>query len=611
MSACVILLIDESEAMQVPVARGADAPAGLSVASSPKSKAESVASAVNSLLNRLTAFADCELALVGYRTASDNQPDVGCRWSGSLSGREFVFAGELPATVLRTEQRTRKVPAPGGLWEEQSFLFPVWYEPRLGPKSPQIKAFEFCRCLIANWSSSQAATAPPLVVNISGGPSGDGNPHRVVQEILGMALPGGTPLVLQAHLASDTPKGALEPTVFPANRAYVTQGPMRDLYDRTSVLPAEFVAVLREAKLPVNEKSRGLVCNARMLDVSRLLSLAYEHAKRHHVPGSAVPASIPPPAPATPGPQPPVEPAAIDSAPAETASVVEPLAVEPAPVEEPPSPAPLPPTPRVTPDSPALVVFVLDRSVTDPYSQDTNNVCNRLADQLAEMLGKVEKLGSGAIETAVFTYGLDAAGELDLRCTLEGGLAGRSFVRDHELAAGALRLEEFVEEKSNGAGGIMTIPHRRLYLVQIEPSLAASPIQPLARVAEAIAEWCRAHPTSSLPPIVLHLTRGAVSGEEMRQALGPLTALSAPSGGPAVYHLVLTEAEQPTLAYPSSSESLADSNLRTLWELSSLLLGRERLAEQTPTVDLASRGFVVNGEFNFLLNAVRFAMPEA
>ena len=80
-----------------------------------KSKAESIATALNSLLNQLVSVADLEVAVAGYRGDPNGGADVGCRWGGPLAGRRFVPTTALADAPLVVENRVRSlgVPDPG------------------------------------------------------------------------------------------------------------------------------------------------------------------------------------------------------------------------------------------------------------------------------------------------------------------------------------------------------------------------------------------------------------------------------------------------------------------------------------------------------------------
>lgn len=146
---CVILLLDESAGMGAVMGEVvSDGKA------STKSNAERLATAVNALLNQLTTGPSFDLALVGYQADGAGNVHVGSRFGGELAGRDFVATGELAAAPLRTETRTRKVPSGGfGAVQEEAVEFPVWYEPALGVKAPQIAAYDYCRELLSRWAA--------------------------------------------------------------------------------------------------------------------------------------------------------------------------------------------------------------------------------------------------------------------------------------------------------------------------------------------------------------------------------------------------------------------------------------------------------------------------
>jgi len=604
---CVVFLLDESAGMGAVmgevVAHGK---------ASNKPNAERVATALNSLLNQLTRGPDFDVALVGYQTDAGDEAHVGSRWGGALAGREFVTVREMAAAPLRVETRTRKLPAPGGigLVREEQVSFPVWYEPALGVKAPQIAAFGYCRDLLARWLATAGPDAGlPLVVHVFSGASGDGNPQKAVAELMGMATPAGTPLLFQAHVAS---LASAVTAHYPSSHVYLTVGSARDVFRRASPLPPHLVAALKEAKTPVNANARGMLYNASIMDLIRFFGLVTAHAKSWPSQGAPVP-----PAP---------EPMAIPGAPVAPigAAAVAAAPLAPAPAEDEPiidlaavttdagaaatiELVPETPVPVVT-EKAALLVLLLDRSVEDPFSGNTQNACAKLQEHANDLLKQVSALKEGAVDVAVVSYGLDPGGQVELRTTLEGPLAGQTVVPHTALESGALRVEEFQEEISNGLGGLITVTRKKPVFLELEPTAAAPPAEALVAVARIAADWCALHPNACVPPIVLHLTRGRGDAAALEQAVGPLKAVSIGAGPLALYHLVVTEAPHKSIAYAQAAADFDDPGLQALWALTSPLLGRERLGAQRPAITPESRGMVVNGKFDLLLEEVKRAL---
>jgi hypothetical protein len=201
-------------------------------------------------------------------------------------------------------------------------------------------------------------------------------------------------------------------------------------------------------------------------------------------------------------------------------------------------------------------------------------------------------------------------GEVEVRDALEGQLQGRTFVRDNELEAGAIHIDEFVEERDDGLGRIIKIPHRRPEVVDIQPTSAVPARPAFKRVAELISSWLVDHPGGSTPPIIVHLSRGSLEIADIREAVQELESCRTLGLEPLVYHLVETEFAHRTVKYPANPSELTDRRLSELWELSSPLLAREELAKDRPQLTSGSRGFVVNANLDLLLHPIREAIGE-
>jgi hypothetical protein len=223
------------------------------------------------------------------------------------------------------------------------------------------------------------------------------------------------------------------------------------------------------------------------------------------------------------------------------------------------------------------------------------------------MVEMIVKFGQGAIDVGVVSYGTDAIGETEVRVGLEGPLTGRPYARDNELQEGAVRVEEFEEEMSDGAGGILAIPHKRPVLVEVEPTSGGPATPAFEKAAEVISGWCQDHPGNTNSPIVIHLTRGEQDSTDAETAAGQFQSVA--SGGPvALYHVVETEQPVPSLLFPGEETGIDNPQLQMLCRLSSPLLGREALAAEKPSISDGSLGLVVNGRCNLMLEGLKRAV---
>ena len=562
---CVVFLIDESAALDARVADGT------------KSKAESIATALNSLLQQLTAGPRLDLAVVGYRRWADGQEDIGCRWGGPLAGRTFVAGAELAAAPLAVEQRVRKVPGGVGVARQQTVPFPVWYVPTLGAAAPRAAAYQYCFDLLSAWGAAAGEkTRPPLLVSFLG----DVAPEELLSAAArGVDPPGcpAPPLIFHAHLSSSA---RVPPTVYPSAGGHLPPGAVREVFAATSVLPEPLSVALRAARIPINAGARGMVYNARMLDLIRFLSLVRTYATAKPQAIIAVRRGSPDPAETADrqvshGPGRPSVAVVARSGDRPQRAAAEPQAAA--------------ARQQIT-----LVVLLLDRSAAEPAAAEKKNAWTRLQEHANDLLAQISQRGGGRIETAVVAYGAAADGGTDVQIGLAGPLAGRAVVPAAELAGGPLRVEEVAEKFSNGIGGLVEVTRRKPVFIDLEPTAAAAPAPAFEAVAKLAADWCGQHPGSPEKAIVLHLTRGKLNPD----APAPIP------GEVRLYHLVVTESPHRSLSYPGRPDEIDDPMLQALWQQSSPLLGARRLAAERPSISVDARGIVINGKFDLLLDGI-------
>jgi hypothetical protein len=206
---------------------------------------------------------------------------------------------------------------------------------------------------------------------------------------------------------------------------------------------------------------------------------------------------------------------------------------------------------------------------------------------------------------AVVSYGADASGAVEVCASLAGSPEGRDVIRDTELSAAAVRVEQVTEQVSNGIGGLVEVTRKRPVFVDLEPAAAASPVAAFEAVRDLSERWRESCPEGSPAPVVLHLSRGRFDSEQIDEAVGVFEGMAA---APLLHHLIVTESPHPSLAYPADAEGIEDAALRRLWDASGPLVAREALAGRKPAVSERSRGFVVNGRFDLLVEGLGLAL---
>jgi hypothetical protein len=579
-----VFLIDESESLREYIAGGT------------KSKAESIATAINSLLNQLAGVPNLELAIAGYRNDGSNGADVGCRWAGPLAGRRFVSSWHLADNPVAVETRVRKLPVPNKSGQvEESIRFPIWYVPQLGGGIFPVIGYGYCQHLVVSGVTEQTAwVKPPLVVSFVGDWMSQ-QTELAVERVLSLESPAGPPVLMHVHLGGI---GGGRPVLYPSTDQHLTTDAQKVMFRWSSVLPDYMLAALREGQVSVVPGAKALIYNATVADLIRLLGLVKAYA-----------ASLPV------GPASPSMPPAVRSAPravvsnARAGSSVAPKlgATNPASVSSKSQALGF----EVSQIRRALVVMLLDRSMSDPVGASQRKIWSRLPDQINDMLSLIGKKGLDCLDAALITYGMLPSGKAELRTQFEGPLAGKTIASAAELATGAMRTDEVPEKIPNGIGGIISFNRKRQIFVDMEPLAQAPAAEAVRSVIDIIRNWRGDRPAAEYPAVVVHHTRGCFCGAAVPSAndAGGTPALQAAlaalhEAGAILYHHIVTESPHRSLSYPDTAGVMNDPHLVQLWNWSSPLLGVAALSAEKKVASPAARGIVVNAKFDLLLDGI-------
>jgi hypothetical protein len=257
---CFLFLVDQSSSMLEPFGRQPE-----------KQKADGVAEAINRLLQNLVL--KCaksggvrdyfHVGLVGYGGK------VGPAFGGALAGQALVPVTALANSPLRVEQRTRKVDDGAGGLVEQTYKFPVWFEPSATGRTPMCQALGLAKQYLEGFLKQYPNCYPPLVLNITDGMSTDGDPLPAAKALRGLASADGEVLLFNAHVSV---KPAY-PVEFPAAEDGLPDNFARLLFRMSSPLPPRLIDAARAEGYPAGPGARGFVFNADLVAVIRFLDL--------------------------------------------------------------------------------------------------------------------------------------------------------------------------------------------------------------------------------------------------------------------------------------------------------------------------------------------------
>ena len=257
---CLLFLVDQSSSMDGPFAGQPD-----------KSKAEGVADAINRLLQNLVlkcAKADgvrdyFHVGVIGYGA------DVGPKLAGTSKDRPLAPISAVANNPIRLEQRTRTIDDGAGGLVEQTFRFPVWFEPTADGKTPMNAAIEMAQEVVSDFIATYPDCFPPMVLNLTDGKPTDANPLDAAVGLKGTKSTDGNVLVFNAHLSGST----ATPICFPAEEVAVPEKYGKLLFRMSSILPPKLMAAARDEGYKIAGPARGFVFNADLVAVIRFLDI--------------------------------------------------------------------------------------------------------------------------------------------------------------------------------------------------------------------------------------------------------------------------------------------------------------------------------------------------
>jgi hypothetical protein len=257
---CLLFLIDHSSSM--------DGPFG---GQPGKKKSDGVADAINRLLQNLVlkcAKSDgirdyFHIGVIGYGK------EVKSVLAGTSGIRSLLPISTIANTPLRVEQRKRLVDDGSGGLIEQSFRFPVWFEPIADGKTPMNAAIKMAREVIDGFLANYPDCFPPMIVNLTDGQPTDANPLAAAGELKAMKSSDGNVLFFNVHLSSSPSS----PIAFPGDEGGLPDVFSKLLFRMSSILPPRMMSAAQEEGYTLHGPARGFMFNADMVSVIRFLEI--------------------------------------------------------------------------------------------------------------------------------------------------------------------------------------------------------------------------------------------------------------------------------------------------------------------------------------------------
>ena len=127
-------------------------------------------------------------------------------------------------------------------------------------------ALQRCHAIARDWCVVHAYSFPPIVIHLTDGEAGDGDPEAYADALRSLSTADGNVLLFNCHLSSST----AEPVLFPTEESQLHDKYGKMLFRMSSVLPPRLQQMADVKNLAAPPGARGMAFNA---DATRMLML--------------------------------------------------------------------------------------------------------------------------------------------------------------------------------------------------------------------------------------------------------------------------------------------------------------------------------------------------
>ena len=261
---CFLFLLDRSGSMQ-----GA-------LGGQPGRKMDLAADAINRILDAVSQRCSrgmdirdyFDIGILGYNTDQSANPIIHSVFEGTTPDQPFLSISKVVDAGVPVERQVREPDGAGGI-VEVSRTFPVWLQPHAEYGTPMCTALQHAFNAVSTWVSQHPDSYPPIVINVSDGEAGDGDPVPFAQQIMGIGTNDGNALMLNVHLS----EVSAMPVQFPESDEGLPDALAVTLFQMSSVLPEGFRNLAQTLDMRVGPDSRGFVFNSDMVTLVQFLDI--------------------------------------------------------------------------------------------------------------------------------------------------------------------------------------------------------------------------------------------------------------------------------------------------------------------------------------------------
>ena len=193
---------------------------------------------------------------------------------GTTPEQPFLSISQVVDAAEVEEKQVKESDGAGGI-VEVTRKFPVWLRPRAGWGTPMCAALTAASTALSDWTAQHQDSYPPMLINITDGEAGDGDPVAWSQHIMELETNDGNVLVYNVHLS----EMSAAPVQYPSDESEVTIDEYaRQMFRMSSVFPDSVVEMASSMGLPVTQGLSG-ICLQRRRGVPRTVP-RHRHPRR-------------------------------------------------------------------------------------------------------------------------------------------------------------------------------------------------------------------------------------------------------------------------------------------------------------------------------------------
>ncbi len=257
----ILFVVDQSGSMSDKMPRSGN------------TKADQVATVINKMFSELITKATkqdgvrhyYDVGVIGY-----GQRGVYNALQGPFGSQILNPIDQIAANPLRVEQRMNEVVTATGDIVQVPESFSVWFDPVASGGTPMSGAMQLAAETIAPWCDAHPTSFPPVIIHITDGEYGDGDPSNIAEGIRSFTTNDGNVLLCNLHISSD---GAA-PIAFPDDESVLPDKFAKTLFRMSSVIPESMYPAVAEILGPnarLSPGTRFFTFNGNEVDIVKFL----------------------------------------------------------------------------------------------------------------------------------------------------------------------------------------------------------------------------------------------------------------------------------------------------------------------------------------------------